>query len=152
MRIASGLLVMAAVLVGCDGEEGTLVGPRGGVVTSPDGRVTLEIPEGALDEEIAVSIDEVDEGPEDAVGRVYAVEPALTMLQRPATLTYDFGAPALEGAEHLDLNAADMADLALVTEKEHGWARLADREVDAEAKVVTGSIMFFGTYAVVFED
>lgn len=138
---------------GCDAEEGTTaVGREGGIVTSPDGRVTLEIPAGALTSEVDVSIGEVDaegdEMPDGAIGFAYEIEPAGLPLLRPATLTFDLSAGDAEARE-LDLSdAVAVEDLALLTDKGDAWDRLADRETDEEDRTVSGSVLFFGTYAV----
>lgn len=149
LGLAMALLSMT-VATGCD-EGVETIGPEGGVVVSPDGRVTLEIPPGALDQEVLVTIGEVDDGPDGSIGRVYEVEPRLTMLARPARLTYDLLAPEVEGTEALGLADAQMEDVALVTEKDTQWDRLADRDVDLDEATVSASVLFFSTYAVVVE-
>jgi hypothetical protein len=151
--VMAALALGLAILPGCDELE--TVGPEGGVVVSRDGRVTLDIPAGALSEDVAVSIEAVDSGdvggPEGAVGTAYEILPFGTTLQFPATLTYDLMASDDEGAQRLDLATSDMADAVLVTEKAHGWDRMADREVDAESGWVSASVLFFSAYAVVID-
>ena len=151
MTRAMAMLGFAMVLAsGCDAEEGmSTIGREGGVVTSPDGRVTLEIPAGALRDDVEVSIGEVDsEMPEGAIGFAYEVEPAGLPLLRPATLTFDLLAGGAEARE-LDLSdAARVEDLAIHTDKGASWDRLADREADEEQQTVSGSVLFFGSYAI----
>ena len=53
------VVVVATLASGCDYDTGTEVGPRGGVVMSDDGRVTLEIPAGALLDPVAISIEPI---------------------------------------------------------------------------------------------
>lgn len=143
-------LLAALAASGCD-EGIETIGPEGGTVTSHDGRVTLEIPPGALDREITVTIGEVDDGPEGAIGFAYEIEPRLTMLHRPALLTYDLMPAGPEGTESLDLLEAEMDDVSLVTEKGTHWDRMADRNVDPELGTVSASVMFFSAYAVVID-
>ena len=57
-----------ATLAGCDPMGEDVVGPEGGVVVSRDGRLTLDIPAGALDEAVEITIEEVEDLPEGAVG------------------------------------------------------------------------------------
>ena len=137
-------------LAGC--EQGETVGPRGGTVMSDDGRVTLDIPEGALSSDVEITIEVVDDAPAGVVGTVYAIEPAGVSLLFPATLTYDLAADgdderAAETA--LDLAGLEMDDLVLVTEKADRWQPMADREVDADAEIITASVLYFSSYALV---
>jgi hypothetical protein len=145
-----GLLVVAIAtgLAGCDQDLQT-VGPEGGFVSSPDGRLTLDIPKGALDQDVVITIEAVDDAPAGALGQAYEIEPRYLQLSIPATLTYDVVAPTPEGAESLDISGAAMEDLTLVTEKASDWDRLADLEVDADAGTVSATVVFFSAYAVV---
>jgi hypothetical protein len=146
-RLAA-LALGISLAAGCD-QQGELVGPDGGIVTSADGRVTLAIPAGALSDDLLISIDEVDGGPDGAVGEVYEISPKLTMLALPAELVVDYGAAG--DAEPFALDPETFADAELVTAAAEGWTRLADREVDVEESTISASIMFFSTYAVVLE-
>jgi hypothetical protein len=149
--LLGGLLLTIALVPGCDDEGADTIGPRGGVVTSPDGRVTLEVPAGALDREVLVTIGELDEaGPDGSVTRVYEIEPRFEQLRVPATVTFDLAAP--EGVETLSLDSIAMKSLAVFTQKAEGWDRLADREVDTEEAIVSGSVLFLSSYAVAVVD
>jgi hypothetical protein len=150
--LLGGLMLTIALLPGCDDQGAETVGPRGGVVTSPDGRVTLEVPAGALETEVFITIGELDEeGPDGSVTRVYEIEPRFAQLQVPATLTFDM-AVAPEGVETLQLEATAMQSLAVLTQKADGWDRLADREFDVDLSTVSGSVLFLSSYAVAFLD
>jgi hypothetical protein len=143
-----GILALSSMLAGCEAEDSKTIGPRGGIVTSADGRVTLEIPAGALDHEVAVSIGEVDDGPEGALGTVYEIEPRFEQLHKPATITFDMTAPDVEGAEALDL-ADDMNDVVVVTEHAADWRSLADHEIDEDSETISASVLYFSSYAIV---
>ena len=134
-------LAAIAMLTGCDGQDTETVGPRGGVVTSPDGRVTLEIPAGALDQEIAITIDEVDDGPDGAVGPTYEILPRGTTFSEPATLVYDV-------SEGMDVPADEVV---VVAEAADGWNELADFDADMEAQVLYASVLYLSTYAPVLD-
>ena len=54
--------------------EGTPIGPDGGSVTSADGKLTLEIPAGALSETVGVEIEVVDPATLDLDGSLLAGE------------------------------------------------------------------------------
>jgi hypothetical protein len=150
--MATTKTLLAAVLsltalVGCE-QQGETIGSRGGVVTSDDGRVTLEVPAGALADDVELSIELVDDARDGVVGGVYAVEPAGVVFHRPATLTFDLAADA-DDARSFDLAGLAMEDLVLVTEKAERWAPMADRDVDADAELISASVLFTSTYAVV---
>lgn len=133
-------------LAGC--EQGETVGPRGGTVMSDDGRVTLDVPAGALSSEVEITIEVVEDAPAGVVGTVYAIEPAGVSLLFPATLTYDLAADD-DDARSAAFAGLEMNDLVLVTEKADRWQPMADREVDADAEIITASVLFFSSYAVV---
>ncbi len=135
-----------SLLAGCD-QQGDTVGPRGGVVMSDDGHVTLDIPAGALSDEVEITIEAIDDAPNGVVGRAYAIEPGGVSLLRPATLTYDLAAG--DEDRSLDLAGVEMNDLVLVTEKADRWQPLADRDVDAAAELISASVLYFSTYAIV---
>ena len=64
MRRMAAPLALAALgmlLLGCPRTTSFDVGPQGGAVTSPDGRLTLEIPAGALDRSVRIRIQPLDE-------------------------------------------------------------------------------------------
>lgn len=139
------LCVLAGVATGCDA-QGETVGPRGGIVMSDDGLVTLEIPEGALMEDVEITIEAVD-ADVDSDTTVYAIEPAGFALLRPATLSYDLATSFEERS--LELSATDMNDLVLVSEKAGRWHAMSDRDVDMDAGILSASVLFFSSYTVV---
>lgn len=146
MKTTLAAVLCFSVLAGCDAQDGETVGPRGGIVMSDDGRLTLDIPAGALDEDVAIRIEALDEAPRGTVGTVYAIEPAGLALFVPAELTYDLTAD--ESDRSLDLTGVEMDDLLLITEKNARWQPLADRSVDADAQTVSASVLFLSSYAV----
>ena len=152
-RIA--LVAMAVLGAGCDEGEGMeTIGPRGGVLTSPDGRVTLEIPEGALTEEVTLTIGELDDGPGGQIGYAYEILPKV-VLTKPAELTFDLSpSGSADGARSLDLTDAGMelADVTIVGAKAHGWEDLPDLMEDDDSMTLSGSVLYTTTYAVVPRD
>jgi hypothetical protein len=147
--ILGGLLSVLAV-AGCD-EGMDTIGPEGGVVTSRDGRVTLDIPPGALDHDVAITIEQIDDGPEGSLGAVYEILPSRTQLLFPATIEVDLSASKGDGSLEPQLTAATMEDVVIATERGEGWEQLADLDVDVEAEVVTASVLYFSSYAVVLD-
>ena len=133
-----------SIFTGCD--AGDTVGPRGGVVTSADGRVTLDIPAGALTDEVAITIEVLDDAPHGAIGTAYAIEPAGVSLLAPATLTYDLAADADDRS--FELAGLELNDLLLISDKAGRWQPLADRDVDQDAQLVSASVLYFSNCAV----
>ncbi len=132
---------------GCDEGAGAPIGPEGGLVISEDGRLSVEIPAGALDHTVFVSIHPVDDGPvgEPSVICAYAIEPLGTPLVRPAHVEFDWTVDA----DALALPLADIDDPALVIERGPQWRQLADRTVDIDAGFVSASAHYMGVVAVV---
>jgi hypothetical protein len=150
-RMTATKTILAAVLgltalQGCD-DQGETIGKRGGTVMSDDGRVTLDVPAGALDREVEVRIEVVDEPPHGSVGTVYAIEPAGLQLARPATLTYDLATDTEDRS--FDLKGATMDSLVLVTEKGARWEKLSDRDLDVDAETISASVLYFSSYAII---
>lgn len=141
---AAALLALGCILLGaCD--EGTTVGPEGGVVISHDGQVVLDIPAGALQSDVQIDVERVDDGPSDALGATYAVEPTGLLLDRPATLSMTI--PSSPGGS-ADFVRANPSDLAVVTRKGDQWEELADQDLDEPTGSLEASVLFFSTYTV----
>lgn len=125
-----GLLACPA----CATTDGSL-GPDGGVAQTPDGVVTLYVPEGALEEEIDVVLVPVDHGPEGSIGPTVAIAPDREPLARPATVLFD--------TEGLDLGARPI----LVGRRGNLWLPLADRDFDPETGLLSGRLTYFTVVA-----
>ncbi len=150
-RLAAFALALAAagaMLGGCDQGSGTPVGPEGGVVVSEDGRLSLEIPAGALDETLDISIHAVEDGPEGdhSAIRAYAIEPLGTPLVLPARVEYDW---TVDPVDTLSSASGSMDDPTLVIERGPEWRQLADRDIDLDAGYVSASAHYLGVVAVV---
>lgn len=134
-------VLLAVAATGCESTGGETVGPRGGLVVSEDGRLSLEIPEHALRHEVEITIDVVDCDQPDAIGPCYAVGPRGTAFRRPVLLTYELGDMALEGV--------DPRTLGIVAEHGDEWRVLADREVDMLDGILVSSAMYLSEFAIV---
>lgn len=139
--VAALVVAVAALTTGCDTgeEEGTAVGPRGGIVTSDDGRITLEVPAGALVDVVDIRIIEATDLPDDAVGPAYEVLPMGLTFSFPAEIAYDV-------ADGMDV---DPDAVRLVTERGEDWSSLADRDVDMANLEVSASMLYSATIAIV---
>ncbi len=134
-----GVLALAAMSVGmpdaCGLGSDAVIGPEGGIVLSEDGRLSLEVPEGALDEPTEVSIVAV---PCEAEGLAdcYAVGPSVVQFSLPVTVVY-------EAAE-----LSTMDGVALIYKGSSGWMRMPDAQVDHEDEIVMGTIMVASSISV----
>jgi len=145
MKSIAYIALAASVFVtGCVEQEGVTIGPRGGIVVSEDGRFSLEIPAGALDQEVDITLDEVDCEQPNIIGPCYDVGPVGLPLLFPGTITYELDSQMVD---------AFMAEeLAVLTERDEDWRPLADHRVDRDAEIVTASAVYLSSYAVVAMD
>lgn len=142
-RFAFAALALAStVATGCDLAVGDQVGRDGGVVVSDDGRMALEIPAGALDERVEITITAVA-GPDGSRSDLYMMEPMGLVFERPVTITFDYDGETLGDA------AAD--DLTLVAQREAGWTYLGDQRVDDEDQTLSAALMALSPVTVVVE-
>ena len=155
MRRWAPLLLMCLGAAAC-GElskqlDGELVGPSGGVLSTDDAR--LELPSGALDEEVLAEVQRV---PSEATptwlreqglveGTLHRLEPEGLLLARPAriTLRYDPVALGERRPEALHLVRVDLSG-ALVEP-------LPDQEVDAASQTASASTDRLGLIALLPE-
>jgi len=142
-HIAKAALVALVSMTGCSEDEGTPIDDRGGVVVSDDGRFTLEIPPGALDQEVVITVDEVECEQDTVVGPCYEVGPVGLPLLFPGEVAYELDA--------VDLDGLDLEALSVLTEREDAWQPLADRDVDMGHGLVTASAVYLSSYAVVVD-
>lgn len=143
--VASMVLTAA---VGCSqDEDATTVGPRGGVITSADGRFSVEIPAGALDQDIEITIEQVDCDVDDTdtLAECYEVGPVGLPLLFPAKVTYEVDDSMFE--------LVSEEAIAVAVEKEEHWNLLADRKVEKGGHArVTASAVYLSAYALVATD
>lgn len=141
-RTAFAALVLAStVATGCD-LDSDRIGSEGGVIVSDDGRMSLEIPAGALDEAVEITI-EVVAGPEGSASDLYVMEPMGLTFSRPVVATFDYDDDTLDGA--------DADDLTMVAHREADWAYLGDQLVDDGDQTVSASLMALSAITVVVD-
>lgn len=143
LRSLATAAVAMTLLAGCDPVGDDVVGPEGGVVVSRDGRLTLDIPEGALSDAVEITIEQVDTLPEGALGPAYRVLPVGTVFEAPVHVLYDYGAMGME---------VDVHDIELVARGATEWNRLADRALFEDEDIVSASAMYLSTFCVVLSE
>jgi len=111
-------------------------GPLGGTVSEEEGRVTLDIPAGALATTIQISVDAVASPlPSSALvpGTAYDLGPDGTQFTEPVQLSLSYDPSALpEGVQEQFLKIG--------TVQGEAWVALEGSTVDAEANTVTAPI------------
>ena len=141
-RTAFAALLLTTVATGCDAWDAERIGREGGVVVSEDGRMALEIPAGALDEAVEITI-EVTQADDDSAAPIYVIEPVGLAFQYPTELVYEYDDEML-GEE-------DPEALELVTMRELGWDYLPDRKLHADDGTISVSLMALSAVTVVTE-
>jgi len=139
--MTTAVLAASILVTGCSTVEGTIVDERGGLLVSEDGQFSLEIPAGALEQPVDITLDEVVCKQPGVVGICYQMEPLGLPLLRPGTVTYELDPEDLEGIEP--------SAVTVLTEREDLWTPLPDRHVDMAEEVVTASVVYLSSYAVV---
>jgi hypothetical protein len=139
-RTAFAVALLASTLAGCDALDVDRIGDEGGVVVSEDGRMALEIPAGALDEAVEITI-AVTAGPEGSLAPVYVIEPVGLTFHHPTELVFDYDAEAL--------GDRDPEALVMVTHRELGWDYLPDRVIDEDDQTISVSLMALSPVTVV---
>jgi hypothetical protein len=110
----------------------------GGSVTSADGRLTLDIPAGALASATQISVQPITSTTPNGIGLAYRLEPEGTAFAAPVTLTFH-----LSTAEALGI-----ASTYVVTQHPDGlWYSLRNQQRDADAQTVSMSATHFSDWS-----
>ena len=124
---------------GFTGPPSANIGPAGGSVVSPDGRLELKVPAGALASAVSISVKAITAG--GAIGGAYDIEPSGTQFTSPVTVSIHYG-----GA---NLNGTTPAQLRVAVESGGTWQALTNPSLDTSAQVVSGTTMHLSTYGAV---
>lgn len=134
-----GLLGLVALSLGtpdaCAVSSNEVIGAEGGTVRSADGLFTLEIPEGALEDDVEVSVHAVDCEQEGEAG-CYEVRPQGVVFTEPAEVIY-------EAAELMSMESVSIS-----VQGADGFAPLADAEVDREEEILSASVLYLSRFSV----
>ena len=82
----------AATDIGTEVDEpsSASIGPEGGLLTSADGRLTVTIPEGALEEDTTLEIQALTNEAHGGIGSAYRLSPDGLTFAVPATLAFSY--------------------------------------------------------------
>jgi hypothetical protein len=89
--VSAAVVVMACSPSGVDpappaGTTTKVVGATGGTVATSDGAATIEIPAGALPDDVAITITPLANPPADAIGTAYEIGPSGTRFSKPVSI------------------------------------------------------------------
>ena len=76
------------------------IGRAGGSIVSPDGRLTLSVPQNALTEPVAFSIQPITNKAGQGLGPAYRLEPNGKTFATPLEISFHYGEHDLEGTAH----------------------------------------------------
>ncbi len=115
------------------------IGPAGGQLASADGGLRLEIPEGALADEVELSIEQLTSAAPHGVGNAYRLAPEGQTFLAPVQLTFAFAS---------ELTSPGGLGVAFRSQAED-WRVLRSREVDPASRTVTVSTTHFSEWALI---
>ena len=124
------------------GEPSTvMIGADGGTLDSPDSRLTLTIPAGALESDTEITIQPISGESPGAIGGGFRLGPDGTEFAKPVTLTFTYSDDDLEGTVAEALGGAYQSS-------DDSWYWL-EPSLDVSAKSVSVSTDHFSDYALV---
>jgi hypothetical protein len=111
------------------------IGPGGGTLASVDQLLSVEIPAGALSEDVEVTIKPADDAPAGAIGTVYELGPAGTQFAEPVAIRIDYA----------DENLGDVEPwtLSLSIYESGEWIPLSAMDLDLESSSISGQTLHF---------
>lgn len=136
-------LVFAATEVGTpEGDKVTKdIGPAGGTLSSPDGRMMLTVPQGALTETLPFSIQPITNKADGGLGLAYRLEPDGSTFTTPLQISVRYDEKHLEGTVPDALSIA-------YQDKQGAWHAQTTAKLDQAAKTLTYSTTHFTDVAV----
>jgi hypothetical protein len=114
------------------------IGPEGGLVVSPDHRLTLEVPAGALAVRVHLTIDLAEAWPAGALGPVFEVRPSGTQFNTPANFIYRY--------QPSDIAPFAPSDLRLAVASGPSWTALP---TTIGSGTVTAQVSHLSTYGLI---
>ena len=116
------------------------IGPAGGTLASPDGRLTLTVPQNALTETVSFSIQPITNKAEGGLGLAYRLEPNGKTFTTPLQISVRYDDHDLEGT------VSEALSIAYQDEK-GSWRVQKTAKLDQAAKTLTVSATHFTDWA-----
>lgn len=116
------------------------IGEAGGELASSDGRITIEIPSGALSGEVQISLQPISNECPMGLGQGFRLMPHGQVFSKPVSITFKYDNGDLHGT------FSDMFGIAYQTDKGI-WMATAGCEVDTVAKTVSVKTTHFSDWS-----
>jgi hypothetical protein len=117
-----------------------LIPPEGGTVESDDHRLTVEIPDGALDEATTITVQPITNGCPGALGVAYRLGPDGQTFNAPVKLHYHYQPADLAGSEAVALRVA-------YHDADGHWNSLKEVELDETTSTLTAETSHFSDWS-----
>ena len=121
-------------------KNSNVIGPGGGIITSPDNAMELIIPAGALVEDTLISIQPVSNMVFGGIGNAYDCEPSGLQFKKPVNLIFHY-----TDSESKENNAV-LQNLSW-QDKEGEWHTFEKISLDTITKTISGSISHFTQFS-----
>lgn len=118
-----------------------VIGASGGTLESPDKRIRIMIPPGAVGADTKFTIQPVTKTLEAATGTVYRLGPDETTFQKDITLTFNYGDEEISGAVEDDLYLSYQDNRGV-------WTRVVMTNIDKNKRILTATTRHFSDWAV----
>jgi hypothetical protein len=119
------------------------VGPEGGMIVSPDRRLTLSIPAGALSVRVRLTIELAEAWPSGALGPVFEVRPSGTTFTAPVTFIYRY--------QPADISPYPAASVRVAVATGSTWTALPTT-IDVGMGTATAQASHLSTYGLISSD
>lgn len=153
-------LLLLCIVAACDGNGNNnvstrTIGPEGGTVKSSDGKLTLEIPPGALTEDTEITIRKLN--PEDLGPEFEGIDPELAYELEPDGLQFMLPVTArveidIETTQDGNLISADLPSFNLINRSgnivEVLENQILNTDLDTKTSTITGELSHFSILAI----
>jgi ZU5 domain len=112
------------------------VSSAGGEVKTQDGALAVQVPSGALDHNVKITVESTAAPASGSVGSVFEIGPTGTQFKQPVTISLKYA-------------GEDTSDLRVATYADGMWQVLPNVAFDAEHHTISGDTMHLSPYALV---
>jgi len=119
------------------------MGPAGGTLASPDGRLTLTVPQNAIAETVTFAVQPVTNKFDGGLGSSYRLEPVGKTFTNPLEISIRYDDHDLEGTVPEVLSLA-------YQDKEGAWHMQKVIKLDKDKKTITVSTTHFSIWSLIF--
>jgi hypothetical protein len=122
------------------------IGPAGGTISSPDGRLTVTVPPNAVAENAAFTIQPISNKAEDGIGNAYRLEPSRRSFNTPVQLSFGYGDQDVEGTSPQSLRLSYQDEKGEWHQQNSTTLDIANKRVTVETKHFSDWTIDLGEY------